>query len=212
MAIEVVDSTGKTLTIAGRGIPGSPGKDGKSAYQYAVAGGYTGTEAEFQALMGSGPWLQLSGGTLTGPVKVLEPAENFNPSTKIYVDNLFSNVSENLSKKANIQKPTRIEFPFTDGFRAYQDCSYNVDQFDVVQILIGSAETTRELTAWGGYIIGLMPEGLRARGQIYGLGGVGSLNLIQVFTSSTGIVQIRPTVQVPAGHKFYFQLSYPAYF
>lgn len=38
------------------GIP-QGGRDGKSAYQYAVAGGYTGTEAEFQALMGSGPWL-----------------------------------------------------------------------------------------------------------------------------------------------------------
>lgn len=29
-----------------------------SAYQYAVAGGYTGTEEEFQALMGSGPWVK----------------------------------------------------------------------------------------------------------------------------------------------------------
>lgn len=38
------------------GIP-QGGRNGKSAYQYAVAGGYTGTEAEFQALMGSGPWL-----------------------------------------------------------------------------------------------------------------------------------------------------------
>ena len=30
--------------------------DGSSIYDYAVEGGYTGTEAEFQALMGSGPW------------------------------------------------------------------------------------------------------------------------------------------------------------
>lgn len=28
-----------------------------SAYDYAVAGGYTGTEAQFQALLGTGPWL-----------------------------------------------------------------------------------------------------------------------------------------------------------
>lgn len=34
---------------------------GQSAYQYAVAGGYTGTEEEFQALMGSGPWVQEAG-------------------------------------------------------------------------------------------------------------------------------------------------------
>lgn len=37
--------------VAQRGI------DGGSPYDYAVAGGYTGTEEEFQALMGSGPWV-----------------------------------------------------------------------------------------------------------------------------------------------------------
>lgn len=42
----------------GKGDPGAPGK---TAYQYAVDGGYTGTEAEFQALMGSGPWLPENG-------------------------------------------------------------------------------------------------------------------------------------------------------
>lgn len=59
MAIKIRDSTGKTIKVAGKGPPGangSPGNDGMSAYQYAVAGGYTGTEAEFQALMASGPW------------------------------------------------------------------------------------------------------------------------------------------------------------
>lgn len=34
---------------------------GSSIYDYAVEGGYTGTEAEFQALMGSGPWVQQAG-------------------------------------------------------------------------------------------------------------------------------------------------------
>lgn len=43
--------------IARHGQDGS----GRSAYQYAVAGGYTGTEAEFQALMGSGPWVPEAG-------------------------------------------------------------------------------------------------------------------------------------------------------
>ena len=33
------------------GTPGAPGADGKSAYQYAVEGGYTGTEEEFAAKM-----------------------------------------------------------------------------------------------------------------------------------------------------------------
>ncbi len=44
-----------------QGPPGTAGADGKSAYQYAVDGGYTGTEAEFQALLGSGPWLSKTG-------------------------------------------------------------------------------------------------------------------------------------------------------
>ncbi len=43
------------------GADGTDGTDGKSAYQYAVDGGYTGTEEDFQALMGTGPWLPLSG-------------------------------------------------------------------------------------------------------------------------------------------------------
>lgn len=34
---------------------------GSSIYQYAVDGGYTGTEEEFQALMGSGPWVPEEG-------------------------------------------------------------------------------------------------------------------------------------------------------
>lgn len=44
------------------GDPGTPGKDGKSAYQYAQDGGYTGTEEQFKALMGTGPWLPLEDG------------------------------------------------------------------------------------------------------------------------------------------------------
>lgn len=65
MSIAVTDSNGKKINVAGRGLPGSdgapgaPGADGKSAYQYAVDGGYTGTEEEFQTLLGSGPWVPL---------------------------------------------------------------------------------------------------------------------------------------------------------
>lgn len=56
---------------------GADGADGKSAYQYAVDGGYTGTEEEFQALMGTGPWLQTSGGTITGNISFVK--ENYYP-------------------------------------------------------------------------------------------------------------------------------------
>lgn len=54
------------IKVGGKLVAGGRGADGKSAYQYAVDGGYTGTEAEFRALMGSGPWLPLAGGTLSG--------------------------------------------------------------------------------------------------------------------------------------------------
>lgn len=58
------------------GDDGTPGADGKSAYQYAVDGGYTGTEEEFQALMGTGPWLPLSGGTMKGTLQVGSPSKD----------------------------------------------------------------------------------------------------------------------------------------
>ncbi len=47
---------------AGPQGPQGPAGDGKSAYQQAVEGGYTGAEAEFNAILASGPWLPQSGG------------------------------------------------------------------------------------------------------------------------------------------------------
>lgn len=48
------------------------GRDGKSPYEAAVDQGYTGTEAEFNAALVSlkdGPFLPLSGGTLSGNLR-----------------------------------------------------------------------------------------------------------------------------------------------
>ena len=45
------------LSLGGNGLDGKDGADGKSAYEYAVEGGYTGTETEFAQLfnnMGAG--------------------------------------------------------------------------------------------------------------------------------------------------------------
>lgn len=59
-----------------KGDTGAAGKDGaagKSAYQQAVDAGYTGTEAAFYAALVSledGPFLPLSGGAMTGVLKV----------------------------------------------------------------------------------------------------------------------------------------------
>ncbi len=62
-----------SITVNGNEIA-KKGADGKSAYDYAVDGGFTGTEAEFQSLMAQaqnldgGPFLPLSGGEMTGVV------------------------------------------------------------------------------------------------------------------------------------------------
>lgn len=68
-------------------IKGPPGADGKTAYQYAVDGGYTGTEEEFKALMGTGPWLPLAGGTMTGKITgIVTPTADEDAANKAYVD------------------------------------------------------------------------------------------------------------------------------
>ncbi|WP_299965893.1 peptidase G2 autoproteolytic cleavage domain-containing protein [uncultured Oscillibacter sp.] len=43
------------------GQDGAPGEAGQSAYAHAVAGGYTGTEEEFQAMLAGGPWIASAG-------------------------------------------------------------------------------------------------------------------------------------------------------
>lgn len=52
------------------------GADGKSAYQYAVDGGYTGTEAQFQKLMGSGPWAPTASPVFTGSISMERLSES----------------------------------------------------------------------------------------------------------------------------------------
>lgn len=47
MSIFAVDKDGNRKQIAGVGLPGPAGK---SAYQYAVEGGFAGTEAEFSSM------------------------------------------------------------------------------------------------------------------------------------------------------------------
>lgn len=56
-----------------QGNAGADGADGKTAYQAAKEGGYTGTETEFNAALGgmkNAPFLPLSGGTITGGLQV----------------------------------------------------------------------------------------------------------------------------------------------
>lgn len=70
------------------GAQGPPGPTGKTAYQYAADGGYTGTEEDFQALMGTGPWLPLGGGAMTGVLGVQPGLKTeLNVGLKFFADN-----------------------------------------------------------------------------------------------------------------------------
>lgn len=66
MAIKIKDKNGNTFQVAGVGKPGAPGKDGTSAYQAAVAGGYTGTEADFNERMAKGVFVGAGTALATG--------------------------------------------------------------------------------------------------------------------------------------------------
>ena len=84
-----------------QGPPGPPGPTGKTAYQYAVDGGYTGTEEDFQALMGTGPWLPLGGGTMTGVLGVQPGLKTeLNVGLKFFADNPAEMINSGVMFKA----------------------------------------------------------------------------------------------------------------
>lgn len=66
MAITLKDKSGSTFQVAGVGKPGAPGQNGTSAYQAAVAGGYTGTETEFNERMAKGVFVGTGTALATG--------------------------------------------------------------------------------------------------------------------------------------------------
>ena len=70
---------------------GTPGADGKSAYQYAVEGGYTGTETEFAEKLAQE---QLTGttGTLT-PKQVYDAVSAGIPVKVQYTDSTYGSLS-----------------------------------------------------------------------------------------------------------------------
>ena len=67
---------------------GTPGADGKSAYQYAVEGGYTGTETEFAEKLASGALLvhvTESNGTLSADETSFDIANAIYAGIPVYV-------------------------------------------------------------------------------------------------------------------------------
>ena len=108
------------------------GEPGKTAYQYAVEGGYTGTEAEFTEKLKM-EFLPTSGGTMTGPINMAsQPLTGLNPptgeteaATKGYVDtSLRKAAPRNLLDNSDFRNPVNQR----------GQSSYN-------------------LSAWGGYCI-----------------------------------------------------------
>lgn len=69
------------------GSAGAAGKDGKSAYQYAVEGGYTGTETEFAAKLAQKPLIGTTG-TLT-PKQVYDAVSAGIPVKVQYTDSTY---------------------------------------------------------------------------------------------------------------------------
>lgn len=65
-------ATGATGPTGATGNTGPTGPTGKTAYQYAVDGGYAGTEAQFQTLLATA--LTTSGGTMTGALTARDDA------------------------------------------------------------------------------------------------------------------------------------------
>lgn len=74
-ALKLKDKDGNWIPL-----PTIKGVDGKSAYEQAVAGGYKGTEAEFQKILATGPWLPVSGGAMTGELDMGYNAISFGNS------------------------------------------------------------------------------------------------------------------------------------
>lgn len=63
----ITDLSGADGLVGPVGPTGQTGATGKTAYQYAVDGGYTGTEAEFNKKLAT-EYLPLTGGTLSGDI------------------------------------------------------------------------------------------------------------------------------------------------
>lgn len=159
MAVKVTDAQGKTVKIAGRGLPGaagSPGADGRSAYDYAVAGGYNGTEAEFQALMGTGPWIPSREKGQPNGVAALDENGILNPSQIPYTDLVES--------AFNIQI-THPDFQATPGWGGCI-CRKMKDGTVYLEIHIEKVDKTSQITTGTPLTVATLPEGYRPYANI----------------------------------------------
>ena len=106
---------------------GAPGADGKSAYQYAVEGGYTGTEAEFAE--------KLAQEQLTGTTDELTPTQVYNavsagiPVKVQYRDSIYGLLSFtafNVAESLDVIISETIAY----AFGGYRLCELNGNKSD----------------------------------------------------------------------------------
>lgn len=93
--IDVLVVIDASLSYGGNGADGADGKDGKSAYEYAVEGGYTGTETEFAQLFnnigaGGNEWTLVGSGDKNNRVSIRNILNDFNEML-IFVYTKFTN-------------------------------------------------------------------------------------------------------------------------
>lgn len=116
-----------------------------------------------------------------------------------------------LSNKANKVDPERYDFPFADGFQAYQPCKYWKNEFGEVTIQIGAIQNNVIITAgFSGSVIGNMPEGFRPKQQIY-FPATTTLSNCVGFINPAGSVAISTKDDIAPGTRFTaFTISYIA--
>lgn len=69
------------------------GTDGKSAYEQAVEGGYTGTEEEFNQILASGPWIPSAGRLLPNNNEVFNDLESTVESGEfVHIEGLYNTI------------------------------------------------------------------------------------------------------------------------
>ena len=122
------------------GQPGADGDDGKSAYQYAVDGGYTGTEAEFAAKMaqeippdmtilkyGISTWADFIAAYNTKTIVYCRASSNSNPATGAQTRMAF------MAYVNNEANPTEVEFQYYRSVSSHSD-SQQGDQVYVYKL------------------------------------------------------------------------------
>lgn len=120
-------------------VVGPQGLTGKSAYQYAVEGGFPGTEEEFAQFMAKTP----------GADEILLPDG--------------TSVLTALSNKADAIPPEWYDFPFDQAtFKATGYAKYCKDQFGFVTVEF-SLQTIDRGTLPNGTLLGTLPVGFRPR-------------------------------------------------